>query len=547
MAAGVKTRGYRDSENEYENVKENEAVIAGHRLPVPKAIPTMSTGYDTSLPTAERKRHGVFYTPEAVVRYLLRVTAPRGPVADLSCGDGAFLLEAARAGLRVMGIERDAEALARAEAELAPLGVERRLICGDGLDATLPWLPDVVLGNPPYLEAKKTDPALKQHCRTLFPAITRGAFDVFICFLQAGLDALPPGGRLGYVIPNKFLVAEYARPLREKLLRETTIEEIIDVSDLPTFRDAAVYPVLLVVRKSPPPPGHRARTGIVTDLTQLETGDFARSELAQEHWLHTAHRVCWLPPVEPVGRGLVDRLMAGETLAPLWQLLEIRWTVSFHRAGLRDRYIFREPVGRCPRKLLGGKKFDGNADVRRYRLNWTGWWIDYDEKRARADSNQFPPVELFAGPKLLIAQNARRINATLDREGYICKDTFLVGRPLPGAPPLAYLLGVLNSTLMSYLYGILFKATHVNGVYLHYLGCYLGDLPIRLADDPAPITRLAESLLDTGLSDTARRELDRRLDGLVYDLYGISGAERALVDAAVPFTWGEIGRRPAAC
>jgi SAM-dependent methyltransferase len=508
----------------------------------------MSMRYDAGLPVAERKRHGVYYTPEPVVRYLLRATAPRGPVADLSCGDGAFLVEAARAGLPVMGIERDTEALIRAEAALTALGARHRLIHGDGLAAELPWTPDVVLGNPPYLEAKKTDSELKRHCRALFPAIARGAFDVFVCFLQAGLDALPPGGRLGYIIPNKLLVAEYARPLREQLLRETTVEEIVDVSDLPTFRDAAVYPVLLVVRKAAPPPGHRARTGRVTDLAQLETGDFARSEVEQARWEHTSHRVFWLPPAEPTARGLVDRLMGDTQAVPLSTLLEIRWAVSFHRAGLRDRYIFPQSEGRCPRRLLGGKKFQGNADVRRYRTAWSGWWIDYDEERAKADGNPLPAAALFAGPKLLIAQNARRIIATLDREDYICKDTFLVGRPIASnlfsAPlPHEYLLGLLNSALLSYLYGILFKATHVNGAYLHYLGCYLGDLPVRAAADPEPIRALARLLLDPELPDDQRHMIDRQLDALVFDLYGLAAAERAQVTAAVRYEWGEEGRR----
>jgi hypothetical protein len=341
-------------------------------------------------------------------------------------------------------------------------------------------------------------------------------------------------------------VAEYARPLREKLLRETTIEELIDVSDLPTFRDAAVYPILLVVRKSPPPAGHHVRTGIITDLAQLETGDFCTGAVAQEQWLQTSHRVCWLPPMEPVACGLIDRLMADETTVPLSDLLDIRWAISFHRAGLRYRYIFPEPTGCCPRRLLGGKRFQGNGDVRRYRLNWGGWWIDYDEERARADKNQLPPIELFSGPKLLIAQNARRIIATLDSDGFACKDTFLVGCPRPDAPPLAYLLGLLNSTLMSYLYGVLFKATHVNGAYLHYLGCYLDDLPLRLTDDPTPIIELVDALLAPDLPVAARREVDRQLDNLVYELYGVNAAERALVDAAIPYAWGEMGRQKAA-
>ena len=187
---------------------------------------------------------------------------------------------------------------------------------------------------------------MKDRCRKLFPDVARGGFDVYICFLKAGLDALPPGGRLGYIIPNKFLVAEYARPLREELLATTTIEEVIDVSDLPTFRDAAVYPVMLVLRKTPPPPGHRIRTGYVTDLAQLDSGLFARSEVLQSRWAENPRQVCWLPPADAVERGLLDRLLGDKCAQPLSQYLEFRWAISFHRAGLRDQFIFPEPTGR---------------------------------------------------------------------------------------------------------------------------------------------------------------------------------------------------------
>ena len=56
--------------------------------------------------------------------------------------------------------------------------------------------------------------------------------------------------------------------------------------------------------------------------------------------------------------------------------------------------------------------------------------------------------------------------------------------------PLEYLLGLLNSALISHLYAMLFKATHVGGAYLHYLGCYLADLPVRIAQDTEEISSL---------------------------------------------------------
>lgn len=498
------------------------------------------TRYDATLSTAERKRHGVFYTPASIVRYLLRATRPAGPVADLSCGDGAFLVEAARLGLPVLGVDRDPEAMAQAAARLS--AARAHLACGDGLSATFPWVPDVVLGNPPYLEAKKADRALKELCRRRFPTVARGGFDVFVCFLKAGLDLLPPGGRLGYIIPNKFLVAEYARALREELLATTTIEEIIDVSDLPTFRDAAVYPIMLVVRKAPPPAGHRVRTGYVTELAALDAGEVAWAEIAQSHWQRAAHQVIWLPPAAATARGLVDRLMADNAATPLAEWLDIRWAVSFHRAGLRDAFIFPAPTGRCPRRLLGGKRFHGNADVGRYSLAWSGWWIDYDEARAKALGNALPPAELFAGSKLLFAQNARRITATLDEEAYVCKDTFLVGRSR-GTVSLPYLLGVLNSPLLSYLYSIVFKATHVGGAYLHYLSCYLGSLPIRLAEDPSHIAGLATTLLSSHLTVEERSAIEDCLNTAVYDLYALTAEERRMVDAAVPPAWAVVGKR----
>jgi len=526
--------------------KENASSLSG---------PLMSHRYDANLTTAERKRHGVFYTPEMITHYLIAATNPQGPVADISCGDGAFLTAAALRGVPVMGIDRDPQALALAETHLAHLPTHCRWLClGDGLTPDLPWTPDVVVGNPPYLEAKKADPALKARCRALFPEIARGGFDAYIFFLKAGLHLLPHGGRLGYIIPNKFLVSDYARPLREELLATTTIEEIIDVSDIPTFRDAAVYPILLILRKMAPTEGHRVRTGAVNDLRQLEHSTFPDATIAQAVWRETPRHIIWLPPAEPAARGIVDRLTRDPDARRLGELLDLRWTISFHRRGLRDDFIFPSSTGRTPRPFLGGKRFNGNADVCRYRTAWSGWWIDYDEDRARTVGNQLPPWSLFSGPKLVIAQNARRILATLDNDNFACKDTFLVGRLRDGASrlphmlqdpavSLIYLLGIVNSSLLSYLYSILFKATHVGGAYLHYLACYLQELPIRLAPDMRPIASLVTRLLDPSLADDARVETDAALDELVFDLYALSPAERLVVRSAVPYTWGEPGMR----
>jgi tellurite methyltransferase len=68
----------------------------------------------------------------------LRAAARRGPVLDLACGRGRHALAAARAGIPVLGIDRDAELLrelaARGRAEHLPLrGLRADLESGTGI------------------------------------------------------------------------------------------------------------------------------------------------------------------------------------------------------------------------------------------------------------------------------------------------------------------------------------------------------------------------------------------------------------------------------
>ncbi|WP_371405070.1 methyltransferase domain-containing protein [Kribbella sp. NBC_00662] len=72
---------------------------------------------------------------------------PGASVVDLGCGIGGDLISAARAGLRVTGVERDPETAATARANLAALGLAGDVLVGDAesIDLT-PY--DVVFADP---------------------------------------------------------------------------------------------------------------------------------------------------------------------------------------------------------------------------------------------------------------------------------------------------------------------------------------------------------------------------------------------------------------
>ncbi|RZU19444.1 methyltransferase family protein [Kribbella rubisoli] len=77
----------------------------------------------------------------------LAAAMPGASVVDLGCGIGGDLISAARAGLRVTGVERDPETAATARANLAALGLAGEVLVGEAESTDLtPY--DVVFADP---------------------------------------------------------------------------------------------------------------------------------------------------------------------------------------------------------------------------------------------------------------------------------------------------------------------------------------------------------------------------------------------------------------
>lgn len=108
-----------------------------------------------------------------------------------------------------------------------------------------------VIGNPPYVRHEllgATKPALKR----AFSAYD-GYADLYIYFYEQGLKLLAPGGRLSYVVTNKWLRAGYAEQLRELFATKAWVEFVADFGHAKKFfPDADVFPSVIVVRKPSP-------------------------------------------------------------------------------------------------------------------------------------------------------------------------------------------------------------------------------------------------------------------------------------------------------
>lgn len=106
-----------------------------------------------------------------------------------------------------------------------------------------------VVGNPPYVRQeliKEYKPQLKRG----FPDSYDGSADLYVYFYDQGLRLLKPGGRLSYVVTNKWMRANYAEGLRGIFADKAWVEFVADFGHAKKFfPDADVFPSVIVVRR----------------------------------------------------------------------------------------------------------------------------------------------------------------------------------------------------------------------------------------------------------------------------------------------------------
>ena len=110
---------------------------------------------------------------------------------------------------------------------------------------------DVIVGNPPYMTTEHMKrftplelPLYKKHYYSSFKQ-----FDKYFLFIERGLYLLKPKGYFGYIIPNKFMKVGAGKKLREQLISNKSVEQIISFGANQVFDNKTTYTCLLILRK----------------------------------------------------------------------------------------------------------------------------------------------------------------------------------------------------------------------------------------------------------------------------------------------------------
>jgi adenine-specific DNA-methyltransferase len=361
-------------------------------------------------------------------------------LVEPSCGTGAFLVpvvERLIASCRRHGRELGtigpavrAFDLLDANAELARKAAAQRLEEA-GLDrvtaeeVTSTWVAtgdflladhevrsaDFVVGNPPYIRLEGVPRRLMEAYRQMCPTM-RGRSDIYVGFIERGLDLLRPGGVLGYICADRWMRNQYGAALREVISGSYAVDTVITMHDVEAFEhDVSAYPAIVVLKNEA-----QGRATVVDASSGFGESDAAKVAA----WATKPRRRALAAPAFEASR--VDRWFEGRDLWPTGSAKQLALIADLEarfpplqdpRTGTRvgigvatgcdDVYITTDPERVESDRLLPLLQA---ADTSTGAPNWNGsYLVNPWNAEGLVDLDRFPRLESY------LEGNARRLRA----------------------------------------------------------------------------------------------------------------------------------------
>lgn len=113
---------------------------------------------------------------------------------------------------------------------------------------------DAVVGNPPYIRIQNMvayspeEAAFYRAAGSPYSTARQDNFDKYALFIERSMELIKDQGRIGVIVPNKFMTIRSGRALRSLLTQRRVLEEIIDFGVKPVFgRGTSNYTCILVM------------------------------------------------------------------------------------------------------------------------------------------------------------------------------------------------------------------------------------------------------------------------------------------------------------
>lgn len=259
---------------------------------------------------------------------------------------------------------------------------------------------DVVVANPPYVRIQNLSGMKETYSSHYTSAIKN--FDSYVPFIERGVDWLTDDGKLAYICPDRLVMADYAKKIRDQLVEEP-ITSLVDFKEADVFDVPTPYPCIFTIDREESVEGNSIRCarfaekndGVFDEIRHLdqwetptdadgyELFEYSQAQLAKDN---EGTPAIWKPMpgserrvfdkiesrcesrLEQVTDAVFQGIITGRDKLFVGEIVEENddGTVQFNPPESDKPFPVEKNI---LRRLLKGKEID------RWKTDWSGRWV----------------------------------------------------------------------------------------------------------------------------------------------------------------------------
>ncbi|MHA1380220.1 MAG: N-6 DNA methylase [Candidatus Helarchaeota archaeon] len=407
---------------------------------------------------------------------------------------------------------------------------------------------DIVVGNPPYIFLRDLQKSEKNRINSLNLASNKGQWDLYQIFVEIGIKLLKDGGCMGYIVPDSILTNSHKKNIRKYIYENCNIKIINHVGK--KFKFPAVSNVILILEKPKKVNPQNKIQLIISNETN--TINEIKQNKIKENWdynfyLHLSkedekiiEKLKQYPSIDEINKNNPDiyiKIHRGVELSKKGLIFYCSKCKKFHPLPEKENVcrkcgtIFKPD---SVKTIIHDNKITRNcklfvSDMNRYVIQ-KYLYIEIDK---HGINYKFP--EIYIPNRIIVRQLSQNglICATIEPKGaYTSQSIYNIDTNLNPY----YLLGLINSKLMSYYFSKIFGS--YKSLFPRILVEYIKKLPIIIPnkEEEKKIEIIIKKILNIHKENLSKQErnkcildLQPQIDSIVYNLFGLDMSDKLVI------------------
>lgn len=385
---------------------------------------------------------------------------------------------------------------------------------------------DIVIGNPPYIDSEtmvKNMPEVRDYCKKNY-ASAKGNWDMFIPFIERGLKILNEDGILGYIIPNKLIGSTYSEEIR-RTIAKYRILQFRDLSNLKVFDDADVYPVVFLVQNN------HSKVPVKIEVFNSKQNKWKENIIDEKifyrdiYWdrYFTEHSIIVT---------IIEKMLNFKKLINYAEVKEAA-TVS-EAYDIKKHLVEQKNINDPSMKYY---KLINTGTIDKYQSLWENKETRYLKSKYNSPIILEKDIKTINSIRQQEASKEKIIVGGISREfeGFYDSGDYLAGKSttiiFDSIISLKYILGLLNSKLITFFYNHYFKSMSLSGEFYRLSSKQIKQIPIAYSQlMENKVSNKAETIQERKRLNHDTKSLEKEIDDIVYELYSITKEELEFIE-----------------